>query len=110
MSAPRRSHKPVVHLFVGLHKTGSSAIRLMLDFHGSMLDRHGFPLPRAGWTRYINGFWNGGHNNVPWEICDWDLQNLQTVRKHQFRVVRAGAVVVAAAGRVAGRACWALAG
>lgn len=69
MSAPRRSHKPVVHLFVGLHKTGSSAIRLMLDFHGSMLDRHGFHLPRAGWTRYINGFWNGGHNNVPWEIC-----------------------------------------
>ena len=48
MSAPRRSHKPVVHLFVGLHKTGSSAIRLMLDFHGSMLDRHGFHLPRAG--------------------------------------------------------------
>ena len=52
----------------------------------------------------------GSRSDVPWEICDWDLQNLQTVRKHQFRVVRAGAVVVAAAGRVAGRACWALAG
>ncbi|MFN7916070.1 MAG: hypothetical protein U0Q55_12095 [Vicinamibacterales bacterium] len=68
MSSPRQSARPVVHLFVGLHKTGSSAIRLMLDFHGSMLDRHGFHLPKAGWTRYINGFWNGGHNNVAWEI------------------------------------------
>lgn len=69
MSSSGPGARPVVHLFVGLHKTGSSAIRLMLDFHGSMLDRHGFHLPKAGWTRYINGFWNGGHNNVPWEIC-----------------------------------------
>lgn len=61
--------RPVVHLFIGLHKTGTSAVRLMLDFHGAMLARHGFHLPRACWTRYINRFWNGGHNNVPWEIC-----------------------------------------
>lgn len=69
MTSPGSGTRPVVHLFVGLHKTGSSAIRLMLDFHGSLLGRYGFHLPKAGWTRYINGFWNGGHNNVPWEIC-----------------------------------------
>lgn len=70
MSASRRrGAAPVVHLFVGLHKTGSSAIRFMLDLHAGTLDRHGFHLPRASWTRYINRFWNGGHNNVPWEVC-----------------------------------------
>lgn len=67
--ASTTTRRPVVHLFVGLHKTGSSAIRLMLDFHATLLDRHGFHLPRAAWTRYINRFWNGGHNNVPWAIC-----------------------------------------
>lgn len=69
MSSSSQGTRPVVHLFAGLHKTGSSAIRLMLDFHGSLLERHGFHLPKAAWTRYINGFWNGGHNNVPWEIA-----------------------------------------
>src|SRR5262245_51089124 len=61
--------RPVVHLFVGLHKTGSSAIRFMLDVHRELLDRHGFHLPRATWTQYVDGFWNGGHNNLAWEIC-----------------------------------------
>ncbi len=65
MSRPR----PTVHLFVGLHKTGSTAIRFMLDVHRDLLDRHGFHLPRAAWTQHVDGFWNGGHNNVAWEIC-----------------------------------------
>jgi hypothetical protein len=60
--------RPLVHLFVGLHKTGSTAIRFMLDVHRELLDRHGFHLPVAAWTQYIDGFWNGGHNNLPWEI------------------------------------------
>src|SRR6187402_2339630 len=62
------SQRPVVHLFIGLHKTGSTAIRFMLDVHRDLLPQHGFYLPLATWTRYIKHSWNGGHNNVAWEL------------------------------------------
>ncbi len=61
--------RPVVHLFVGLHKTGTTALRFMLDVHREAFIRHGFHVPTATWTAYINFFWNGGHNNIPWEIA-----------------------------------------
>lgn len=66
MSTARR---PIVHLFVGLHKTGTTALRFMLDVHRDAFARHGYHVPRATWTAYINQFWNGGHNNIPWEIA-----------------------------------------
>ncbi len=61
--------RPTVHLFIGLHKTGSTAIRFMLDVHRGLLAAHGFHVPRATWTSFMHSFWNGGHNNIPWEIC-----------------------------------------
>lgn len=63
------SRRPVVHLFVGLHKTGSSAIRFVLDAHRDVFSQHGFHIPAATWTRHIEGAWNGGHNNLTWEVC-----------------------------------------
>ena len=61
--------RPVVHLFIGLHKTGSTALRFMLDVHRESFARFGFHVPRATWTQTINGFFNGGHNNIAWEVC-----------------------------------------
>jgi len=63
------SQRPIVHLFVGLHKTGTTALRFMLDVHREAFARFGFHVPKATWTAYINFFWNGGHNNIPWEIA-----------------------------------------
>ena len=69
MTASSSSRRPVVHLFVGLHKTGSSAVRFVLDTHRDVFSQHGFHIPAATWTRYIDGAWNGGHNNLTWEVC-----------------------------------------
>ena len=69
MTTHSSSRLPVVHLFVGLHKTGSSAVRFVLDTHRDLFSQHGFHIPAATWTRYIEGDWNGGHNNLTWEVC-----------------------------------------
>lgn len=61
--------RPIVHLFIGLHKTGSTALRFMLDVHREAFARFGFHVPSATWTQTINGFFNGGHNNLSWEVC-----------------------------------------
>lgn len=61
--------RPIVHLFIGLHKTGSTALRFMLDVHRESFARFGFHVPKATWTQTINGFFNGGHNNIAWEVC-----------------------------------------
>jgi hypothetical protein len=66
---PESPSRPILHLFVGLHKTGSSAIRFMLDLHRDLFPAYGFHVPRATMTRYVGPNWNGGHNNLPWEIC-----------------------------------------
>jgi len=63
------AQRPVVHLFIGLHKVGSTAIRFMMDVHRGTFEHFGFHVPRACWTSYLNGVWNGGHNNIPAEIC-----------------------------------------
>jgi hypothetical protein len=60
--------RPIVHLFVGLHKTGTTAIRVMLEIHRETFGRYAFHIPRATWTTYNNHLFNGGHNNIPWEI------------------------------------------
>ena len=69
MTSHSSSRLPVVHLFVGLHKTGSSAVRFVLDVHRDLFSQYGFHIPAATWTRYIEGAWNGGHNNLTWEVC-----------------------------------------
>jgi hypothetical protein len=61
--------RPIVHLFAGLHKTGTSAFRCMILWHRDLFARYGYHIPLAGWTTYVDHHINGGHNNIPWEIC-----------------------------------------
>ncbi len=41
----------------------------MLDIHRETFARFGYHIPGACWTTKVNGVWNGGHNNLAWEIC-----------------------------------------